>query len=116
MCLGAVSLRLDFLHYEEACIQKSFNAVGQAALFTPREPRRRRTSDASVAKKSWLYGGRRGERPDKVEWEREKKVEKNALVPAQTGKGVDGLLDTRLRLLPVKESLEFFLEGKACQY
>ena len=58
MYLGALSLRLDFLHYEEACIQKSFNAVDQAALFTPREPRRGRTSDASVAKKKhngWLY-------------------------------------------------------------
>jgi hypothetical protein len=51
MYLGALSLRLDFLHYEEACIQKSFNAVHQAALFTPREPRRGRTSDTSVAKK-----------------------------------------------------------------
>jgi hypothetical protein len=79
MYLGALSLRLDFLHYEEACIQKSFNAVHQAALFTPREPRRGRTSDT--------------------------------FVPAHTGKGVDRLLDTRLRLLPVKESLELFLCG-----
>jgi hypothetical protein len=33
----------------------------------------------------------------------------NALVPAHTGKRVDRLLDTRLRLLPVKESLELLL-------
>ncbi len=51
MYLGTLSLRLDFLHYEEACIQKSFNAVDQAALFTPRKPRRGRTSDAPVAKR-----------------------------------------------------------------
>ena len=50
MYLGAVSLRLDFLHHEEARIQKSFNAVDQAALFAPREPRRRRTSNASAAR------------------------------------------------------------------
>jgi hypothetical protein len=36
----------------------------------------------------------------------------NALVPAHTGKGVDRLLDTRLRLLPVKESLELFLQRR----
>jgi hypothetical protein len=52
MYLGAVSLRLDFLHYEEACVQKSFNAVDQAGLFTPREPRRGRAGDASGQKKS----------------------------------------------------------------
>jgi hypothetical protein len=46
--LCAQSLRLDFLHYEEARIQKSINTVGQAALFTPRKPRRGRTSDASA--------------------------------------------------------------------
>jgi hypothetical protein len=42
----------------------------------------------------------------------------NALVPAQTGKGVDRLLDTRLRLLPLKESLELFLQRheQECQY
>lgn len=34
---------------------------------------------------------------------------KNALVPAHTGERVDGLLDTRLRLLPVKERLELLL-------
>jgi hypothetical protein len=67
MYLGALSLRLDFLHYEEACIQKSFNAVDQAGLFTPREARRGRASDASVAKKKekkvqWLIWG-----TDKVE-------------------------------------------------
>jgi hypothetical protein len=56
MYLGALSLRLDFLHYEEACIQKSFNTVDQATLFTPREPRRRCTSDASVAKKKKCNG------------------------------------------------------------
>ena len=50
MYLGALSLRLDFLHYEEACIQKSFDAVGQAALFTSRKARRGRTSYASAAK------------------------------------------------------------------
>lgn len=33
----------------------------------------------------------------------------NVLVPAHTGKGVDRLLDTRLRLLTLKESLELFL-------
>jgi hypothetical protein len=47
----------------------------------------------------WSYGGRK-----------EKEVE-NALVPAHTCKCVDGLLDTRLRLLPLKESLELFLEA-----
>jgi hypothetical protein len=52
MYLGAVSLRLDFLDYVEACVQKPFNAVGQATLFTPREPCRGRTSYASVANKS----------------------------------------------------------------
>ena len=50
MYLGALSLRLDFLHHEKACIQESFNAVDQAALFAPREPRRGRTSNASAAK------------------------------------------------------------------
>lgn len=34
----------------------------------------------------------------------------NALVPAHSGKGVDGLLDTRLCLLALKESLELFLQ------
>lgn len=79
MYLGALSLRLDFLHYEEACIQESFNAVDQAGLFTTREPRRGCTSDA--------------------------------FVPAHTSKGVDRLLDSRLRLLTLKESLELFLCG-----
>jgi hypothetical protein len=37
----------------------------------------------------------------------------NALVPAHTGKGVDRLLDTRLRLLTIKESLELFLQWRA---
>lgn len=63
-----MSLRLDFLHYEEACIQKSFNAVDQAALFTPREPRRGRTSDAPAAKNrkgAMVIWG-----TDKDEWER----------------------------------------------
>lgn|SRR6267154_4922733 len=106
MYLGALSLRLDFLHYEEACIQKSFNAVDQATLFTPREPRRGCTGDASVAKKNcarviWTGVGNR--------WE-------NALVPAHTGKGVDGLLDPRLRLLPLKESLELFLQRRQQEY
>ncbi len=50
MYLSTLSLRLDFLHYEEACIQKSFNAVSQAGLFTPREPCRGCTSDASAAR------------------------------------------------------------------
>jgi hypothetical protein len=103
--LGALSLRLDFLHYEEACIQKSFNAIDQAAFFTPRESRRGRTSDASVAKKEkevqWLYGGRT---------KMGGKEGENALVPAHSGKGVDGLLDTRLCLLTLKESLELFLQ------
>ena len=43
----------------------------------------------------------------RVEWGRGK--QSNALVPAHTGKRVDRLLDTRLRLLPVKESLELLL-------
>jgi hypothetical protein len=34
----------------------------------------------------------------------------NVLVPAHTSKRVDRLLDTRLRLLPVKEGLELLLE------
>lgn len=97
MYLGTVSLRLDFLHYEEARIQKSVNAVDQAALFTPREPRRGRTSDASVAKVQRLY------------WDGQVKVRTNALFPAHTGKGVNRLLHTRLRLLPIKESLDLFL-------
>ena len=47
-----------------------------------------------------LYGG-----------QKEKEAE-NALVPAHTGKCVDRLLDPRLRLLPLKESLELFLEAR----
>ena len=35
----------------------------------------------------------------------------NALFPAHTGKGVDRLLDTRLRLLPLKETLKLFLKS-----
>jgi hypothetical protein len=45
-----------------------------------------------------------------VSYGTKKKEGENALVPAHTGKCVDGLLDTRLRLLPFKESLELFLE------
>lgn len=58
----------------------------------------------------WLYGER-----TKLSWER---GENDALVPAHTGKGVDRLLDTRLRLLPLKESLELFLQRREqeCQY
>jgi len=77
MCLSALSLGFDFLHHEETCIQKSFNAVCQAALFAPREPRRGRASDT--------------------------------FVPAHTGKRVDRLLDARLCLFPLEESLKFLL-------
>ncbi len=105
MYLGTLSLRLDFLHYEEACIQKSFNAVDQTALFAPREPRRGRTSDASAAARVYVATDELSE--DGVG--KKKCVEHDALVPAHGGKRVDGLLDTRLRLLPLKESLQLFL-------
>ena len=53
-----------------------------------------------------------------VIWGTDKVEEKNALVPAHTGKRVDRLLDTRLRLLPLKESLELFLQRREqeCQH
>jgi len=59
----------------------------------------------------WLYGGRDGQKLRGGNGGEEKRRE-DALVPAHTGKGVDRLLDTRLRLLTLKESLELFLQKR----
>lgn len=41
-------LRLDLFHHEETGIQKSFDAIGQATLLSPGEPRRGRARDTST--------------------------------------------------------------------